>query len=135
MVQIEPVVLFADNASLYNGKVHETNTKIREIVSSLPKLQALVIFEEIASVKTKENLGGLKPPTGSAYTYQSFLERQVLLSILKITTDSLSDHQSQTQPSPPTNSHSSLHHIPSISYTAPVQPANQNASSTLPSAL
>jgi acetoacetyl-CoA synthetase len=72
------VVLFADNASLYNGKVHETSTKVREIVASLPKLQALVIFEEITSVKMQENLGGLKPPTGSAYTYQEFLARQAL---------------------------------------------------------
>ncbi|TVY60888.1 Malonamoyl-CoA synthetase vrtB, partial [Lachnellula suecica] len=70
LVQIEPVVLFADNASLYNGKVHETSAKIREIVASLPKLQALVVFEEVSAVKMQENLAGLKPPTGASYTYR-----------------------------------------------------------------
>jgi len=75
LVQIEPVVLFADNASLYNGKVHETSAKIREIVASLPKLQALVIFEEVAAVKMQENIGSLKPPAGTAYTYNEFLSR------------------------------------------------------------
>ncbi|TVY50941.1 Malonamoyl-CoA synthetase vrtB [Lachnellula cervina] len=70
LVQIEPVVLFADNASFYNGKIHATSVKIKEIVASLPKLQALVIFEEVSAVDMKEHLRDLKPPTGSSYTYQ-----------------------------------------------------------------
>jgi acetoacetyl-CoA synthetase len=77
LVQIEPVVLFADNASFYNGKVHETSVKIKPIVASLPKLQALVIFEEVSSVKMQEHMSDLKPPTGSSYTYQEFFKRQV----------------------------------------------------------
>ncbi|TVY42857.1 Malonamoyl-CoA synthetase [Lachnellula occidentalis] len=70
LVQIEPVVLFADNASFYNGKIHETSAKIKEIIASLPKLQALVIFEEVSAIKMKEHIGDLKSPTGSSYTYQ-----------------------------------------------------------------
>lgn len=79
LVQIEPVVLFADNASLYNGKVHETSAKVNEIVASLPKLQALVIFEEQPTVNMQDTMSQLKPPTGSSFTYQEFLQRKVVL--------------------------------------------------------
>lgn len=133
-MQIEPVVLFADNASFYNGKIHATSVKIKEIVASLPKLQALVIFEEVSAVDMKEHLRDLKPPTGSSYTYQEFLARQVsetpLNSILLIPQP---DHPHQTQASPKTNSRSFPHPTPSTSSTAPAQPENQNVLSTLPS--
>lgn len=46
--QIEPAVLFADNAVMYNGKVHEVHGKLKEIVKELPQLKACVIFETIA---------------------------------------------------------------------------------------
>ncbi|KAF2087845.1 acetoacetate-CoA ligase [Saccharata proteae CBS 121410] len=42
--QIEPVVLFADNFSLYNGKTHPVLPKVAEIAASLPTLKNLVIF-------------------------------------------------------------------------------------------
>lgn len=69
--QIEPKILFADNASLYNGKVHEAYPKIRQIASELPLLEQLVIF---SSVKANEfNLDEVKPPRGTALTYDAFL--------------------------------------------------------------
>ena len=45
--QIEPVLLFADNAVIYNGKVHGTHAKLSDITPSLPSIRHLVIFESI----------------------------------------------------------------------------------------
>jgi acetoacetyl-CoA synthetase len=73
--QIEPVVLFADNASLYNGKTHTTTEKVREIVASLPKLEALVVFEAIPGTDIQAQISSLKPPAGSSYSYEEFLQR------------------------------------------------------------
>lgn len=46
--QVEPVLLFADNAVTYNGKVHETHAKVKQVVSELPSVKNLVIFEHVA---------------------------------------------------------------------------------------
>ncbi|KAJ0416095.1 hypothetical protein BJY00DRAFT_242187 [Aspergillus carlsbadensis] len=69
--QIEPKVLFADNASLYNGKVHGASAKTRQIVTELPNLERLVVFDTIESHGV--SLKGLSPIKGEAYTYQDFL--------------------------------------------------------------
>ncbi|RDW76590.1 uncharacterized protein DSM5745_06582 [Aspergillus mulundensis] len=69
--QIEPKVLFADNASLYNGKVHSAKVKTNLIVSELPKLETLVIFPTIASSEIQ--LEEVSPIQGKAYTYPDFL--------------------------------------------------------------
>jgi acetoacetyl-CoA synthetase len=45
MIQIEPVLLFTDNAVMYNGKTHPVLPKVKEIVESLPSLKATIIFE------------------------------------------------------------------------------------------
>ena len=45
--QIQPVVLFADNAVMYNGKVHEVHDKLKEITQELPRLRSCVVFETI----------------------------------------------------------------------------------------
>ncbi|KAF2762664.1 acetoacetate-CoA ligase [Pseudovirgaria hyperparasitica] len=74
MKQIEPKVLFSDNASYYNGKSHPVIPKLAEIVSGLPTLEAAVVFEtisgndmtELRDIKLADNLG-------SACTYDSFL--------------------------------------------------------------
>lgn len=47
--QIEPIVLFADNAVIYNGKVHEVHGKLKTIVEELPQLRACVVFETISN--------------------------------------------------------------------------------------
>jgi acetoacetyl-CoA synthetase len=73
--QIEPKVLFADNASLYNGKTHTTTEKVREIVAALPKLEALVVFEAIPGTDIQAQIPSLKPPTGSSYSYDEFVAR------------------------------------------------------------
>jgi acetoacetyl-CoA synthetase len=46
--QIEPVLLFADNAVIYNGKVHDTYSKISEVVPELPSVRHLVVFESMS---------------------------------------------------------------------------------------
>ncbi|KAB8243188.1 hypothetical protein BDV35DRAFT_363741 [Aspergillus flavus] len=69
--QIEPKILFADNASLYNGKVHGAEAKIRQIVPGLPNLELLVVFETIKSHQI--NLEELSPAQGKVSTYESFL--------------------------------------------------------------
>ena len=45
--QIKPIILFADNAVAYNGKVHEVQGKLKTIVAEIPQLKACVIFETI----------------------------------------------------------------------------------------
>ena len=47
--QIEPVLLLADNAVIYNGKVHDTFSKISEVVPELPTVKHLVVFDSISS--------------------------------------------------------------------------------------
>ncbi|KAJ5091622.1 AMP-dependent synthetase/ligase [Penicillium alfredii] len=71
LAQIEPKVLFADNASLYNGKVHGSHAKVREIVSELPKLEYLVVFESADLVEF--SLDEVRPAAGKVVTYGSFL--------------------------------------------------------------
>ena len=45
--QVEPVLLLADNAVRYNQKIHETHSKLSEIVSELPSLKNIIIFETV----------------------------------------------------------------------------------------
>ena len=69
--QIEPKILFADNASLYNGKVHGAQAKVQQIVPELQNLELLVVFETVKSHQI--NLAELKPVQGQVYNYDAFL--------------------------------------------------------------
>jgi len=69
--QIEPKVFFADNSSLYNGKVHGSHAKVREIVSELPNLELLVIFEVAKSLDF--DIKDVRPQNGKVVTFGSFL--------------------------------------------------------------
>ena len=69
--QIEPKILFSDNASLYNGKVHDAQAKVQQIVSDLPNLELLVVFQAIKSHPL--NLTELQPGQGKTYSYDAFL--------------------------------------------------------------
>lgn len=70
--QIEPKVLFSDNASLYNGKVHDAQAKVQQIVSDLPNLELLVIFQTIKTHPLKPS-AELQPRHGKVYSYDEFL--------------------------------------------------------------
>lgn len=45
--QIEPVLLFADNAVTYNGKTHETHSKISHVLADLPSIRNVAIFQTV----------------------------------------------------------------------------------------
>lgn len=48
--QIEPRLLFTDNAVVYNGKIHTVLPKAQEVIASLPSVEAVVVFRTLASV-------------------------------------------------------------------------------------
>jgi acetoacetyl-CoA synthetase len=58
LVQIEPKVLFADNAVGYNGKVHRVLEKVGEVVARLESLKGTVVFETLDGVGVDVGAGG-----------------------------------------------------------------------------
>ncbi|OJD30605.1 acetoacetate-ligase [Diplodia corticola] len=68
--QIEPVLLFADNASFYNGRSHPVVPKVQEIVESLPSVRAVVVLPTVSSVHV--DLASLEGPSRKAYAYSTF---------------------------------------------------------------
>lgn len=70
--QIEPVILFADNAVKYNGKIHEVRQKLQEISKQLPKLMAVVVFETIRDHRF--DLGSIITANGQRWMYEDFLK-------------------------------------------------------------
>ncbi|APA11184.1 hypothetical protein sscle_07g059540 [Sclerotinia sclerotiorum 1980 UF-70] len=71
LVQIEPVVLFADNGVEYNGRFHESLSKAREIVKELKGLKRLIIFD---TVDLPIKIEGFDVEGGKAETYDEFLK-------------------------------------------------------------
>jgi acetoacetyl-CoA synthetase len=82
LMQIEPIILFADNASLYNGKTHPTMAKVLEMGSSLPSLKALVIFPTVASVSSHIDVPSL---AGIAVSYDNFVREDSVPNQLNFT--------------------------------------------------
>ncbi|KAF2011452.1 acetoacetate-CoA ligase [Aaosphaeria arxii CBS 175.79] len=72
--QIEPIVLFADNAAFYNGRAHPVVPKVTEIASALPSLKAVVLFPTVASVST--DASSIAFTSGKAYDYHTFTTLQ-----------------------------------------------------------
>lgn len=70
--QIEPVVLFAENAVKYNGKVHPVLEKVEVISKQLPKLKAVVLFETIPGLEFA--LGGIVVACGKPWVFKDFLK-------------------------------------------------------------
>ena len=81
--QIEPVLLFADNASFYNGRSHPVLPKVAEIVSELPSLQAVVVVPAVSDVKM--DLSQIKVEKGKAYNYYAFMSLGMPLPSLTFT--------------------------------------------------
>ena len=75
LVQIEPKVLFVDNAVRYNGKVHGSCQKVKEILEGLKGLKACVMFKTIKSFEV--NIEGLDLPSRRVWTYEDFVNRSV----------------------------------------------------------
>jgi acetoacetyl-CoA synthetase len=68
--QIEPTLLFADNAAFYNGRSHPVIPKVNDIANGLPSLQAVVIFSTVASVDV--DIKSINVSSGQAYEYKTF---------------------------------------------------------------
>ena len=68
--QIEPTILFADNAAYYNGRSHPVLPKVHEIASGLPSLHAVVVFSTVASVGL--DVKSISVRAGKAYDYATF---------------------------------------------------------------
>ena len=68
--QIEPKVLFADNGSMYNGKIHPTQSKVEEIAADLPCLQLVVVVEAVDNHEF--DLQAVKPSGGKSLAYSEF---------------------------------------------------------------
>ncbi|KAK9458317.1 hypothetical protein V1511DRAFT_492319 [Dipodascopsis uninucleata] len=69
--QIEPVILFADNASIYNQKTFDNLPKVAEIVSQLDSLKAVVITEVSSTISI--DLERLRPKNGDSFTLTNFI--------------------------------------------------------------
>lgn len=73
MQQIEPLILFADNAAKYNGKVHNAFDKVREISKNIPGLQAVVVYETVGDIQFEINAIPLL--RGRALKYHDLLQQ------------------------------------------------------------
>ncbi|PBP24094.1 acetoacetyl-CoA synthase [Diplocarpon rosae] len=71
LAQIEPKVLFVDNAVGYNNKVHGSHAKVKEILEGLQGLKACVIFETIKGFEMK--IEGLGLSDGKVWRYPDFV--------------------------------------------------------------
>ncbi|KAI4147992.1 MAG: hypothetical protein L6R39_002937 [Caloplaca ligustica] len=71
MQQIEPVVLFADNAAQYNGKVHQVHAKLKDITEHLQSLKAVLVFEIVHDIEFP--VDDITVPFGFANMYNGFL--------------------------------------------------------------
>ncbi|RAK87874.1 acetoacetate-CoA ligase [Aspergillus costaricaensis CBS 115574] len=72
LVQVEPRLLFTDNAVVYNAKLYSVLPKTQEIVASLPSLEAVVVVPTAASIQA--NLPGSGPASSmTCWTYEGFL--------------------------------------------------------------
>lgn len=70
--QIQPVVLFADNAAMYNGKVHEVHDKLKDIAKDLSQLKICVVFETIPGHEI--DLQDISVAHGKACSHSEFVQ-------------------------------------------------------------
>lgn len=76
--QINPTVLFADNAAKYNGKVHEVHSKLKEITQNLHGINAVLVFETVSDIDFPIN--DIPVPAGFARMYSYFLSHPPLVT-------------------------------------------------------
>ena len=72
MQQIQPIVLFADNAVMYNGKIHDVLDKLKAIVKDLTSLKACAVFETVAGKDIELSDASFSSQT--VRTYGKFIE-------------------------------------------------------------
>jgi acetoacetyl-CoA synthetase len=85
--QIEPTLLFVDNAAFYNGRSHPVLPKVTEIARDLTSLQAVVVFPTVASVKF--DVSSIPVASGKTYDYETFtsLRSNSVLSFTQLPPD------------------------------------------------
>ncbi|KAK2745233.1 hypothetical protein FQN57_003928 [Myotisia sp. PD_48] len=69
--QIKPRILFADNASLYNGKTHDTHSKVTEIAADLDCLEAVVVLDIVPNHFF--DVKKVKSPNGICVNFDEFV--------------------------------------------------------------
>ncbi|OOQ86941.1 Acetoacetyl-CoA synthetase [Penicillium brasilianum] len=72
LVQVEPRLLFTDNAVIYNGKLYSVLAKAQEIVAALPSLEAVVVVPTVAGAQDHLPSAGSASSTAQ-WTYEGFL--------------------------------------------------------------
>ncbi|GIZ37133.1 hypothetical protein CKM354_000059100 [Cercospora kikuchii] len=81
MVQIEPVLLFTDNAVMYNAKTHPVLPKVKGIMEGLPTLKGVVVFDTVQSMGSE--IEGLDSELkAKVQTYDSFASQESDLKTL-----------------------------------------------------
>ncbi|KAI4194214.1 MAG: hypothetical protein LQ350_007898 [Teloschistes chrysophthalmus] len=73
MQQIEPLILFVDNAVKYNGKVHATFDKVKEVSKNMPELRAILVFETVQD--TQFEINAIPLLRGHTLKYRDFLQQ------------------------------------------------------------
>ena len=87
MVQIEPSLLFTDNAVVYNGKTHPVLPKVKEIVPSLPSLKAAIVFETSPSMDTSIDSPEFADKVVTYSSFISHLESSGMLEFTQLPAD------------------------------------------------
>ena len=131
LVQIEPKVLFADNGVRYNGRVHESMTKVQEITKALVTLQAVVVFDSVSGVEcaiSEEHL----PGSCKAFKYRDFATNPEFKPYVVIDSETIIANQRPDLKYTPKNSSPCQQVILSIFFTLPERLENQNALCILP---
>lgn len=70
--QIEPIILVADNAVKYNGKIHDVHDKLRDISRHLTSLKSVIVFETVANHPFE--LNDILVANGKSRMYADFLQ-------------------------------------------------------------
>lgn len=81
MVQIEPSILFTDNAVMYNAKEHPVLPKVKDIVAGLPTLKGVVVFNTVESMGS-EVTGLAAELKEKVWTYKEFASQESDLKAL-----------------------------------------------------
>lgn len=68
--QLEPTVLFADNAVFYNGREHDSTDKIAGFVKQLPSLKHIVVFPKFLAVQLEKIV---VVPGARKWLYEDFI--------------------------------------------------------------
>ncbi|KAI9731021.1 MAG: hypothetical protein M1834_005484 [Cirrosporium novae-zelandiae] len=71
LMQIEPTILFADNAVVYNGRIHDTHDKVAQVSKQLSTLKGLVMFESVRDHPF--DLSDISVAQGKAWKYKDLV--------------------------------------------------------------